>query len=209
MRLETSALRSFDQGGASKAYLRDMSVFSSDGLSNEPQIPVSVTQTIGASELARVAECRLLEPLRNLLAAENSNRAFRQFDDRIRAALEADPVEDGYTHPAEAYLEKLFHHWGQAAGGWLIGRITDKQWNRSLAADLLRVLSRLKPLTEDWRLRVIELALSSPDIQMRDAGVQAAESWEDSGAVELLKKHSEPCAWLADYIKSVVRDLVR
>lgn len=138
-----------------------------------------------------------------------SARRFHQIDHRIRTALEVNPVEDGCTHPAEAYLEELFHHWGQTAGNWLIGRITDKQWSRSLAADLLRVLSRLKPLTEDWRLRVIELALSSPDIQMRDAGVQAAESWEDSGAVELLQKHRESCAWLADYIKSVIRDLVR
>ncbi len=138
-----------------------------------------------------------------------SARRFHQIDNWIRTALEADPVEDGYTHPAEAYLEELFHHWGQAAGDWLIRRIADERWNRSQTADLLRVLSRLKPLTEDWRLRVLALALSSPDIQMRDAGVQAAESWEDSGAVELLQKHREPCAWLADYIKSVVRDLVR
>ena len=140
---------------------------------------------------------------------EDADSVFRQVDERIRAALETDPVEDGYTHPAEVFLEGIVRDKGGAAGDWLIGVISGQRWNRSLAAGLLRLLSRQKPLTAAWRLHVIRLALSSPDIELRDAGIQAAESWEDRGAVELLQKHKEPCTWLADYIKRVIRDLAR
>ena len=71
--------------------------------------------------------------------------------------------------------------WGQAAGDWLISVISGRRWNRSLAAELLRLLIRQEPLSEAWRLCVIQSALSSSDIELRDAGVQAAESWEDPG----------------------------
>jgi len=140
---------------------------------------------------------------------EDTDSTFYQVEDRIRALLEADPVEDGYTHPAEILLEEIVRDWGQAAGDWLISVISDRRWNRSLAAGLLRLLSRQTPLSEAWRLGVIRSALSSPDIELRDAGVQAAESWEDPDTVELLQKHREPCTWLADYIERVIRDLMR
>jgi hypothetical protein len=140
---------------------------------------------------------------------EDTDSTFYQVEARIRAVLEADPVEDGYTHPAEILLEEVVRDRGQAAGDWLISVISGRRWNWSLAAGLLRLLSRQKPLTEAWRLCVIRSALSSPDIELRDAGVQAAESWEDPGTVELLQKHREPCTWLADYIERVIRDLMR
>ena len=78
-----------------------------------------------------------------------------------------------------------------------------------MKADLLRLLSRQKPFTGDWRLRVIQIGLSSQNIELRDAAVQAAESWEDPGVIELLKSHKENCAWLADYISRVLQDLMR
>ncbi|MCI0418030.1 MAG: hypothetical protein L0312_02220 [Acidobacteria bacterium] len=122
-------------------------------------------------------------------------------------AIEADPVEDGYSHPAEVFLEELLQVSGQNAGDWLIDVLSGRRWNASLAAGLLRLSSRQKPLTKEWRLRVIQLALLSPNIELRDAAVQAAESWDDPGAVQLLQAHTEPCAWLADYIWRVTRDL--
>ena len=140
---------------------------------------------------------------------EDADNIFHQVEDRIRAALEAEPVEDGYIHPAEVFLEEVVQDRGQAAGDWLIDVISSRRWNRPLAAGLLRLLSRQKPLTEAWRRHVIQAALSSSDVELRDAGVQAAESWEDPGAVEILQKHREPCTWLADYIERVIRDLAR
>ncbi|MGH9802359.1 MAG: hypothetical protein ACRD82_18500, partial [Blastocatellia bacterium] len=76
-------------------------------------------------------------------------------------------------------------------------------------AGLLRLLSRQKPFTEAWRLQVIQSGLSSSSIELRDAAVQAAESWEDVSAARLLRAHNEPCAWLADYSSRVIRDLIK
>jgi hypothetical protein len=96
---------------------------------------------------------------------------------------------------------------GQIARDWLSGAIADSGWPRSLAAGLLRLLGRQRIFTVARRLRVIQLALSSPAIELRDAGVQAAESWRDPEAVGILRAHAEPCGWLADYIERVIRDL--
>lgn len=142
-------------------------------------------------------------------SSEDADNVFHQVDNRIRAALEAEPVEDGYTHPAEAFLEEVVRDKGQAAGGWLIDVISNRRWNGALTAGLLRLLSRQKPLAETWRRHIIQVALSSSDVELRDAGVQAAESWEDPATVEILQKHREQCAWLADYIRRVIRDLTR
>ena len=121
--------------------------------------------------------------------------------------LEAEPVEDGYTHPPEVALAEMIRNWGQVARDWLSGAITDGGWPHSLAAGLLRLLGRHRIFTGAWRLRVIQLVLSSPDIELRDAGVQAAESWGDPAAVGVLRAHAEPCGWLADYIERVIKDL--
>ena len=116
-------------------------------------------------------------------------------------------MEDGYTHPAEADLADMIQNWGRAAVDWLSGAIAEGGWPRSLAAGLLRLLGRHRIFTGAWRLRVIQLALASSDIELRDAGVQAAESWGDPTAVGVLRAHAEPCGWLADYIERVIKDL--
>jgi hypothetical protein len=197
-------------------------------------VPASPAQTLGASELARASERQYMDLLRDfsesasfqrdpalapslcgralpirvtVTAAPDTHPAFRAVAARMRATLEAEPVEDGYTHPAEADLADMIRNGGQAAGDWLSGAIAEGGWPRSLAAGLLRLLGRQRIFTGAWRLRVIQLALASSDIELRDAGVQAAESWGDPAAVGVLRAHGEPCAWLADYIERVIKDL--
>lgn len=234
MGIEASVFR-FDQGGASNAYLPGIYGFAPSGLGGEPMIDVlaHTRQTLGASELAGIPLLEEMEFLRKLseivsfqrgptiaklfnrtprserISCGDADHPFCQVQERIRVAIEADPVEDGYSHPAEVSLEELLRVSGQNAGDWLIDVLSGRRWNASLAAGLLRLSSRQKPLTEEWRLRVIQLALSSPNIELRDAAVQAAESWEDPSAAQLLQAHTEPCAWLADYIWRVTRDLTR
>jgi hypothetical protein len=58
---------------------------------------------------------------------EDADSTFCQMEDRIRGALEADPVEDGYMHPAEALLEEVVRDRGQAAGDWLISVVSGRQ----------------------------------------------------------------------------------
>jgi hypothetical protein len=143
-------------------------------------------------------------PARRAPAA--ADKALFQFEQRIQLALEFEPVEDGHTHTMEDYLKKIIYERGQEIGSWLIDVISGR-WNQCLAAELLRLVSRQKPFTENWRLDVIRTALSSPNVELRDAAVQAAELWEEPQAVEVLQQHEERCAWLADYIKRVVQDL--
>ena len=132
---------------------------------------------------------------------------FLQIENQIKAALESAPLEDGYSHAAEILLEKAIRGSGDQAGDWLVGVLSSKDRNNGFKAELLRLLSRLKPFTSTWRVGVIKLGLSSSSVEIRDAAVQAAESWEEAGAIQLLQVHKEPCDWLADYISRVIRDL--
>ena len=141
------------------------------------------------------------------LADADAVSSFRQAEGRIRSFLESEPVEDGFVHPAELHLDAIIRTQGGRARDWLFDLVCGGRWNLSLAAGLLRLLSRHKPLTDSWRLQVVQSALSSSDVGLRDAAVQAAEAWEDPPNIKILQRHKEPCAWLADYITNVIRDL--
>ncbi|MCI0561311.1 MAG: hypothetical protein MN733_22725 [Nitrososphaera sp.] len=234
MGTEASVIR-FDQGGASKAYVPNIFTLTESGRGGELDIDAlaRTEQTFGASELAGIVLQEVFElqwyffavasflrfktslsaPFATLLARpgrvsrEDVDSPFCQIENQIRAALEADPIEDGYSHPAEALLEKAIRDSGRHAGDWLSGMLSSDRWSASFRAGLLRLLSRQTPLTEEWRLRVIQLGLSSPNIELRDAAVQAAESWEGAGVMQILQGHREPCTWLADYISRVIQDL--
>lgn len=132
---------------------------------------------------------------------------FLQLENQIKAALESAPLEDGYSHAAEILLEKAIRDYGDRAGDWLAGVLSSQDQNDVFKAELLRLLSRLKHFTSTWRVDVIKLGLSSSSLEFRDAAVQAAESWEEAEAIQLLEAHKEPCDWLADYISRVIRDL--
>jgi hypothetical protein len=236
MRTETPPGNRFQGSQSSTAYTPGIHGILPNAFTGETTgpVPASPAQTLGASELARASERQYMDLLRDFsesasfqrdpalvrslcgralpirvtgMAASDTHPAFRAVAARIRAALEAEPVEDGYTHPAETDLAEMTRNWGQVTRDWLSGVIAEGGWPRSLAAGLLRLLGRQRIFTGAWRLRVIQLALSSPAIELRDAGVQAAESWGDPAAVGVLQAHAEPCAWLADYIERVIRDL--
>lgn len=227
MQTEARVIR-FDQGGASQAYMPNIFALTESGSGGKLSIDVlaSTEQTTGASELADAVQQSgvasfprfdtspdapfVTSPVRTRWAFKAEVPIpFYRIESQVRAALEADPVEDGYSHPAEVLLEKFIRDSGDRASEWLIGLLSSEHWSAGLRAGLLRLLSRQKPLTEKWRLRIIKLCLSSPNIELRDAAVQAAESWEDAGVIHLLQAHWEPCLWLADYAARVIRDLMR
>lgn len=52
-------------------------------------------------------------------------------------------------------------------------------------------------------------ALANNDLEIRDAAVQAAESWTDIEVLEVLQGHSEKVPWLREYVDSVIEDLGR
>lgn len=73
---------------------------------------------------------------------------------------------------------------------------------------MLRCLSRLdRPGTELWRLALIRNALEVDEPEIRDAAVQAAESWGNKVVLAVLEAHTEPLPWLDNYIRAVIEDL--
>ena len=63
--------------------------------------------------------------------------------------------------------------------------------------------------TAAWRAGLVHGGLASDDIELRDAAIQAAESWGDPGLQQILAAHSEPVSWLDEYRRGVIDDLVR
>ncbi len=143
------------------------------------------------------------------LYKRNAQGELLRIENQIKAALESAPLEDGYSHSAEILLERAIRDSSDLAGEWLIGALSSQNQNDVSKAELLRLLSRMKPFTSKWRMDVITLGLSSSNVEFRDAAVQAVECWEEVGAIQLLQTHNEPCAWLADYISRVIRDLTK
>ena len=187
-------------------------------------------RTSGISILAfnlEKQECDLMDSFSTLISVKSSgdqicalgssrifisdNITFKKVESKLFSGLGMEPVEDGSIHTLEMFLEKTIQDYGSSFGDWLIELLLRNLWNSSLKAGLLRLLSRLKPFTEEWRLKAVELGLSSPDVELRDAAVQAAENWEDVESVQALCVQAirEDCPWLKNYISCVIRDLSR
>ncbi len=133
-------------------------------------------------------------------SGEEARGRFRNLLD----TLLNEPVEDGIHHPAEpllrAYWEEYPGHlpWSDAVGD---------DAHPSLFADFLRIASRVRPAPESLRARLLQEGLASPSLEVRDAAVQAAESWADAVAVEALGGHREEVAWLAAYIERIKSEI--
>ena len=73
--------------------------------------------------------------------------------------------------------------------------------------DGLILLGRIGLDEPKVRRSLLSRALRSKEVQVRDAGIQAAELWEDRALGELLEAHDEPVGWLAEYAAAVATDL--
>lgn len=138
--------------------------------------------------------------------AESPGR--ERLDSALSASFDAEPLENGVDHPAEKIIEQaLRSEEGHNVPEWLRAFSLDSA-QPSFAASVLRCLGRqLDPGTGEWRAELVREALLMEDAEIRDAAVQAAESWEDAGLVDVLASHSEPVKWLQSYIFEVIDDL--
>ena len=127
---------------------------------------------------------------------------------RLQASFECDSVEDGMDHPAEAIItEALSSSKDQKILGWLKGFCLDAS-RPNFAASVLRCLGRYHHVgTVTWRVGLVREGLAMDNVEIRDAAVQAAESWGDSDLLEVLISHREPEQWLRHYIVDVIGDL--
>jgi len=154
-------------------------------------LPEPVTMLFGDPEAVPTEDREKLSPLmRRRLAA-------------LTACIEAEPVEDGMRHLGERLITELVsaHETDEFVTGVL------SLAPGSLKASILRLIGRVRVEDPAVRRRIVEASLGSADVQVRDAAVQAVESWEDAGCIELLQQHEEPVGWLAAYAQDVIRDL--
>lgn len=140
------------------------------------------------------------------LVAESS--AWTRLESALHASFETDPLEDGMSHPAEVILgQALRTREGPSILIWL-REICLNSAQPSFAASIFRCVGRLTvPGADVWRAGLVRDGLAMNDLEIRDAAVQVAESWGDPGLYDVLKSHSEPVAWLRDYIFDVIDDL--
>ena len=133
------------------------------------------------------------------------------FARRLLSSLEAEPLEDGVSHPADRLIEAALHDVSSEPASrkceTLRGLALDPE-HPSLAADVLRCVGRQElPGTRSWRADLICDALKSSHVEVRDGAAQAAEMWGDAGLGPVLRSHSEPVPWLRSYIEDVIADL--
>lgn len=126
---------------------------------------------------------------------------------QVRMALDAEPLEAGMDHRAEGILADALEGSVPSAILDAIRACCVSDEERVGAADLLRCLARLaSPGTEEWRTDLIRGALSSDDLEVRDAALEAADAWQDRGLLSVLRSHREPTAFLREEIAAMIRD---
>ena len=127
---------------------------------------------------------------------------------KLSAAFEAEPVEDGMEHPAEQIIDEALQSGRNGpALNWLETFCLNTK-RPSFAAATLRCLGRLtNPGPLSWRSALVDSALMLEDAELREAAVQAAESWGERDFAGVLQAHHETEPWLRDYIRDVIDDL--
>ena len=127
---------------------------------------------------------------------------------KLWASFEDSPLEDGMSHAAEKIIAGAIRSTDERqALDWLKDICTDAS-KPSFAASVLRCLGRHGHVgTDSWRVVLVRDGLTAESVEIRDAAVQAAESWGDAGMLDVLGSHSEPVPWLRQYIFDVIDDL--
>lgn len=139
-----------------------------------------------------------------------ADEGFLRLRNLLYASFEAEPIEDGMQHPAEEVIDNAIRSRGSdRVFDWLYKACFDAE-RPSFSASVLRCLGRQIHLgTESWRTKLVQKALTMEDVEIRDAALQAAESWGSLGLRDILKDrvHTEPLPWLRNYMQDVIEDL--
>jgi len=131
-----------------------------------------------------------------------------QLENKLLTAFDAEPLEDGMDHPAEQIIGQVLDSRENETILRLLRAFSLDVSCPSFAASVLRCLARLPHTgTLEWRTSLVRDALSTNDIEIRDAAVHAAELWGDQEMCNILGQHVEPKPWLRDYISDVLVDL--
>ncbi len=128
--------------------------------------------------------------------------------DRLMAAFESEPLEDGMDHPAEHVIAAaLESEDADAVLRWIRSMCLDSTTPAFAAGVFLCVARQPEVGTAAWREELVRGGLAVDDVEVRDAAMQAAEYWGDPSLRQTLAAHSEPIAWLDEYRRGVIADL--
>lgn len=149
----------------------------------------------------------------------------------LRAAFDLAPVEDGVVHEAEEVIEGRAPLLGEmnpaALARWLQDEGSDftasfvrcagrcrvphiraaEWWARALMDKVNR--QRTKIDSSAWRCELVRALLASDDLLVRDAAIQAAETWGDQALIAILEAHDDPSPFLNDYVNAIVTGISR
>jgi hypothetical protein len=122
------------------------------------------------------------------------------------AASASQPREDGFHHPVDALIVRLYK--GPAAGRWLTEAFRKLDMQPAVLADLFRGLAVLSSPQDIERCLVVS-GFWHPDLGVRDSAVRAIEHWRDQELAQSLRVRAEQekVAWLAAYMRNVLSDL--
>jgi len=137
------------------------------------------------------------------------DRSERVFRNSLIRTLEDDPIEDGVPHPAEGLIDKAMTVNVTACLDWLARAFTEYSSARpATCAALVRCIGRIKyDRVGSWGLGIARVAIKHIDIEVRESAVRALEAWEAPMSLSILRSHTEPDGWLADYIRRVIADM--
>lgn len=132
-----------------------------------------------------------------------------QLRDLLYASFEAKPIEDGIDHPAEEIIGNAIRSSGSdRVLDWLYRICIDTE-RPTFSASVLRCLGRqILPGSVLWRTELVRKALEIDDVEIRDAALQAAESWDGLEMQNVLKTkvQTEPIHWFRNYMQDVIED---
>ena len=144
----------------------------------------------------------------NIIDLDEVNAEKEKLISWLMNAFDAEPLENGVTHPAEEIISKfLLKSNGPLVYTWLEELIVNTT-RPAFVSSIILCLGRFEQLgTADWRATIIRQSLASENIEIRDAAAQAAESWGGYSIRDILLQHNEQILWLRDYIHSIIEDM--
>lgn len=168
--------------------------------------PTNVQAAEGKPRLMHVGKKRVQRDAVKEVAV--ADRGQEQLAAKLRASFEDSSVEDGTGHHAELIIANALVQAGdRRALHWFKNFCTDAS-QPGFASSVLRCLARVDSIgTESWRAALVRDGLAADSVEMRDAAIQAAESWGDSNLIAILIAHSDPEPWLQRYVLDVIDDL--
>lgn len=166
------------------------------------------------AEIISIRTKRAFDVLREWLVhvqKEKSNAVAQQkkrFRLELYSAFDNIPLESCVDHPADQIIERaLIEYPRDSILAWLKKFCLDET-RPDFAASVLRCLGRQpNPGTEAWRIRLLEDALSTNNLEIRDAAAQTADMWNDKETTDVLRSHKEKVPWLRQYIADVLSDM--